>query len=91
MILSFLKKHLYLALAFVFIAVGTASATYIPELGWVKFGNDIAYTEGNIGVGTTIPSEKIEVDGNVKAQGFILETLASDPVNPSEGQMWIVE
>ena len=38
---------------------------------WTKSGNDVSFTTGNVGIGTSSPAEKIEVNGNVKANNFI--------------------
>jgi hypothetical protein len=38
---------------------------------WTKSGNDISFTTGNVGIGTSSPAEKLEVNGNVKATNFI--------------------
>ncbi|MEA2112750.1 MAG: hypothetical protein U9P50_02130, partial [Patescibacteria group bacterium] len=31
---------------------------------WTKSGNDLYYTTGNIGIGTTTPTSLLEIDGN---------------------------
>ncbi len=32
---------------------------------------DIGYESGNVGIGTDVPSQKLEVNGNIKASGGI--------------------
>lgn len=49
---------------------------------------------GDIGIGFAegvSPTQKLQVNGNIKATSFILETLATNPTNPVEGQMWLVQ
>ena len=47
--------------------------------------------DGNVGIGTPTPSEKLEVQGGaIKASGgLIIETRTSDPASPVTGQIWL--
>ncbi len=53
------KRVLVLAVGFLFIGIN----------GFAADGDLIV--NGNVGVGTTTPTEKLEVNGNVKATGFV--------------------
>lgn len=49
---------------------------------------------GYIGIGTTAPTQKLDVHGNIELNGnqiknFVIDNRTSDPSNPSVGQMWI--
>jgi microcystin-dependent protein len=44
--------------------------TGLTSSQWTTIGNNIFYTIGNIGVGTTNPSQKLDVNGTVKATTF---------------------
>jgi len=40
----------------------------LPEEIWQQNGNDIYYDEGNVGIGTTAPDEKLTVKGTIKCR-----------------------
>lgn len=54
---------------------GTANITQIGSSAiinpWVLSGNDVYNTSGNVGIGTSSPTEKLDVSGNIKATNFI--------------------
>ena len=58
---------------------GSGSANYFPIwTGTAALGNSILYqTDGNIGIGTITPAQKLDVAGTIKMLGFQLPTNAT--------------
>ena len=59
-------------------------AFFVPSQ-WTSFTNNIAYTNGNVGIGTTRPSYRLDVSGNYRfsnatSSSIITTTTASDNV-----------
>ena len=53
-----------------------------PSLIWTKTtGNDVYYTGGNVGIGTSSLTEKLNVDGNITATGTIRSALLNSTTN----------
>jgi hypothetical protein len=51
--------------------IGTNTLNYVPKWDGTKLVTSSIYDNGKIGIGTTNPSESLEVVGNVKATKFI--------------------
>jgi hypothetical protein len=51
-------------------------------------------TDGKVGIGTTGPTEALDVEGNIDLNGnqiknMVIETRTSDPASPAVGQIWL--
>ena len=72
---------------------GSGSTNYFPKFtSSTTLGNSILFETGSkIGIGTTNPTTKFEVQGGaIKATGgLIIETRTSDPSNPETGRIWL--
>lgn len=51
---------------------------------WTISGNDIYRLNGNVGIGTTTPGEKLDVAGNIKATGLDIQTPAFVSLGPND-------
>lgn len=68
-----------------------------PASGVVRIGNDThkadlqvtghLLADGNVGVGTSSPGEKLEVDGNIKAHGSLQLNPTKEPTAPEKGTL----
>lgn len=61
------------------------STQYISEQASAN-SNDVRnahsmYIDGNLGVGTTSPGQKVEVNGKIKSDGLILDVNALPPTS----------
>jgi hypothetical protein len=74
---------------------GAGMANY-PQTTDTEFSGDIVLTNGgSAGIGTTSPSERLDVSGKIKANNgtsaaLNLPVLTSDPASPAVGDVWIV-
>ena len=48
---------------------------------WTTTGNNIYYNSGNVGIGTNNPTEKLEVNGNIKYSGVCFNDYESITLN----------
>jgi hypothetical protein len=57
-------------------ATNADSALYAPDTDWAISGGNVYRLTGNVGVGTSTPADKLDVNGTVKMTGFQLPTGA---------------
>lgn len=63
---------------------------------WRLTGNDLYYSDGNVGIGTATPSETLDVSGNIRWSGATVENVhtitdgAAVDLDPANGtiQLW---
>lgn len=60
---------------------GTADTAHfaMPDSDWTIQGDTIYHLNGNVGIGTTSPGEKLEVNGNMKISGTIVQDSWTAP------------
>jgi len=75
----------------------------VERRDWVRTGNDIYYNRGNVGIGTTAPTDKLDISGGVKigssyagigttapANGMIIEGSVGIGATSSSGYKLLV-
>lgn len=58
------------------------------DVFWKKTGNDVYYNDGNVGVGTSTPTQKMEVTGNLKATGVCIGNDCRSAWPQAEQSWW---
>jgi hypothetical protein len=58
--------------------IGTRVYNDLVNTGWISTSSNIYYNAANIGIGVTNPSEKLEVNGNIKFTGSINEISSNE-------------
>jgi hypothetical protein len=61
--------------------------TGAPDDDWTISGNDVYRDSGNVGIGVSTPTRRLEVDGEVEAGGFYDSDNTNFYINPSETGM----
>jgi hypothetical protein len=57
-----------------------ATSPYQNLIGWARNGATMSYSMGNVGIGTTNPTQKLSVSGTVRAKEVIVDSGWSDYV-----------
>ena len=65
-----------------------------PNLSWPQPAKMVIKNSGNVGIGTTDPTEKLDVEGNLdmnqhQIKNMVIENRTSDPASPAVGQIWM--
>jgi hypothetical protein len=61
-----------------YISNGTSWVPVSIGSGWETSGDDVSFMGGNVGIGTTTPSEKLSVDGNVlSTEGVYSQSIST--------------
>ncbi len=87
---------------FEIIQSGAATSTGVPGQFQIITSNGLGDRDtrlvvdpvGYVGIGTTSPSEMLDVEGNIDLNGnqvknMVIETRTSDPASPAVGQIWL--
>jgi hypothetical protein len=67
------------------VSVPYAFRSVFADNDWVIDGDNIYHEQGNVGIGTMNPTSRLEVNGNVEADGF---TINGVPVGTSTDSYW---
>jgi hypothetical protein len=67
---------------------------YDSTLTWPQPSKMVIDSLGRVGIGTTNPAEKLDVEGNLdmnqnQVKNMRIENRTSDPASPAVGQIWI--
>ena len=80
----------------------TKNGNPFHESRWTEDSSNISYTAGNVGIGTASPTEKLDVNGEIKANGKItvlpvdgdstiqFDSIGNKRISESFGHFWFV-